>query len=585
MNAIVGWISQASPPQAASMEKLARLLEHRGGVTTFVQSGSSAFAGVGASALAPARPGFPLIVFDGYLANRRDLAETLGCDGSSVEILQHAYAKWGIDFLSRIAGGFAFAMLDREERRLLLVRDPLGVKPLYYAIVGHDLLFGSEPKAIFADPRFERRLCWSRIEILLQPRLADAGETPLAGLEQVKPGHFVEFAEGVLHERRYWSLESRPHEDDYATTVHRVRQLLVNSVKGAVDNATKCAAMLSGGLDSTSVVALAGVRNLDSYCVRFDNDLADFAPSDLRPELDAPFAAKAARVLNTNHHEVELSTRRLADAVRFTRRARDLPGWGQFDASMYCLFGQIAKSSQLCLSGEAADELFGGYPFFFSAEVFGRDSFPWLGPGLRLADYLDPAAASQVPPELREVGRYQAILARTPRLLGENPEAARVRELFFLGMQGTLTVVLDRKDRMSSAWGLDLRLPFTDHRLVDYVWNIPWEFKSRGGTKGLLKEAMRDVVPNSTLERRKSAYPHLQSDLYHRELIDEVFAIAHGPMEGVRYLFASDKLKELIDALEDAAGTADFPGGADPRYMLVHIVELHRWFIECRISI
>lgn len=589
MNAIAGRIGPGPDPNSTAVEKMIDGMRHRGkGEPIFAEGELGALAGCGPGALRAARQGGPIVVFDGYLINRRDAASSLGLlvDAPPTEIIDTGYARWGRDLVFRLSGGFAFALYDQQDRRLLLARDPIGVKPLYYAQIDEQILFGSEPKAIFSDHRFERRLSLAHLDILLQPRLAGAHETPLIGMSQVKPGHVVEFHAGVLREFCYWALESRPHEECYDSTVVRVRELLGNSVAGAVDGAEHCAAMLSGGLDSTTVTALAAVPKIDSYCVRFKGDAEEFSPSDMRPDIDAPFAAKAAELLGTTHHEVLLSTADLLRTIPATRRVRDLPGWGQFDASMHSLFGEMVKSAApRALSGEAADELFGGYGFFFSEEVQTACTFPWLGAGTRLADYLDPDAAALIPPQHGDAGRYRSLLETMPRLTGESPVDVRIRELFYLCMQGTLTVVVERKDRMSAAWGLDLRLPFTDHQLIDYVWNIPWAFKSRSGVKGLLKDAVRDVVPRSTLERPKSAYPHLQSKLYHDALIKEINEIASGPHEGVRHFFAPHNLRALIASLVAAVGQDGFPGGSDPRYMLVHIAELHRWMLHHKIQI
>jgi asparagine synthase (glutamine-hydrolysing) len=586
VSAIAGHVD-ATQGAIGEVDAMIATLRHRArGVARTWRFPGAALGAIGRSAMQSDADGdAPLVMLDGYIANEPELANMLGVADRGEALLALGYLRWGDTLVARLAGGFAIAIWDPGSRRLLLARDPVGVKPLYYFRYGAVLLFGSEPKAIFADPRCERRLDWDRIAILLQPRLGDAAETPLLGLAQVRPGHVIEFAGGVLRERCYWALASRPHMDDYETTVHRVRALIEESVAGATRDTEHGVAMLSGGLDSTAVAAIAGPKIADSFCVRFAEDVVDFSASALRPDIDAPFAAEAAAILGLRHHEVSLATEQLLGAIPATRRARDLPGWGQFDASMYCLFGEMATVGATGLSGEAADELFGGYPFFFDAAAVGRQTFPWQGSGLRLWDFLCDKARARAGGAGEEATRYRQLIAEVPRLDGEPPEAQRMRELFYLGMQGPLNIVVERKDRMSAAWGLDLRLPYCDHRLIDYVWNIPWSFKAKGGVKGLLKDAVRDVVPPSTLLRRKSAYPHIQSDRYHDALIAETLAIAAGPQDGARHLFTPQALRDLVARLTASGGGTAFPGGADPRYLLVHIVELHRWLIDFRISL
>jgi asparagine synthase (glutamine-hydrolysing) len=528
-----------------------------------------------------------IALLDGHIANVRTLAEELQARSEAPEdLLVAAYGRWGIDFVAHLAGGFAVALWDEASGTLLLARDRFGVKPLYWFAYPNGLIFGSEPKAIMANELFVSRLDLSKLPILLQPRLTQSGETPLIGLREVSPAHCLTFRASQVSERRYWSLESAPHRDDFATTAARVRALLGESVVGETAGETDLGAMLSGGIDSSSVVALAAQQRTEpvrTYCVRVDDGY--FVASDLRPDIDAPFAVKAAAFFGTQHREIAVTTRSLLDAASSARHARDLPGWGQFDASMHVLFGEMAREGDIALTGEAADEFLGGYPYFFRPDIIAGTGFPWLGDGPRLSDQLAAEVRRYVDPREDERARYEALLASVPRLPGEDPENARMREIFWFGMAGPLAMVLDRKDRMSAAWGLDVRIPFCNHRLVEYLWNVPWRMKCQGGVKGVLKAAMTDLLPSSTLNRRKSAYPHAQSPDHDRLLIAEVRRIAADTNDPVRDFFAPGALEELIATLESGAPGRMLPGGASPAYMLIHVVELSCWLGEYRVSI
>jgi asparagine synthase (glutamine-hydrolysing)/putative beta-lactam synthetase len=480
---------------------------------------------------------------------------------------------------------------------MLLGRDRLGVKPLYYYEYAGGILFASEPKGIIANPLFEAKLDIAAIPILLQPRLTMRGETPLVGLRENPPAYVLSYSRAGLSARRYWSLASEHHRDSFAKTARRVRELMEDTVRREIVADVPCGAMLSGGLDSTSVAAMAmrelrlhdprGV--LDTFCVQFDTDPAHFVGTELRPEIDAPYASEAAQFIGSRHRTVTASLAELLEVIPATRRTRDLPGWGQFDASMYLLFREMRRTCPVALTGEAADEVFGGYPYFFKPDVLEREGFPWLGNGPRLSDHLSPEVRKHVNPREAECARYSQLISEVPRLDGEDPGNARMREVFYLSMAGPLAVVLDRKDRMSMSQGLEVRIPFCDHRLVEYVWNVPWSMKSAGGVKGLLKAAVADVVPACANNRKKSAYPHMQSPDYDRILIGEATRLVEDEQSPIAWMFDVQGLKSLIAELgadvTPGGMRRSFPGGASPAYMLVHLVEISRWLKDYKVSV
>lgn len=547
-------------------------------------------------ALAHRRGDALVLAYDGKIYNcpalRRGLEE-LGHrfeTNSEAEVLLQAYLTWGNGFVDRLEGMFAFAIWDAGERRLLLGRDRWGAKPLYYFEYPRGLLFASEPKGIMANPLFEARLDFSRISILLQPRFALPGETPLLGLREVPRAHVVAYSPAGISLHGYWQLASAPHRDTPGQTARHVRELLEDIVSRQLDtggSGEAVGAMLSGGLDSTTVSALAMLalrkekagRTLDTFCIRFEGDSEKFAPSELRPDIDAPYAASAAEFIGSRHRTVTARTEEVLAAIPETRRARDLPGWGQFDGSTYLLFERMRRHCTVAVTGEAADELFGGYPYFFNPGLIRRDHFPWLEDGPKLSDYLSTDLLALVDPRADEYARYRQWISDVPRLPGEAPEDARMREVFYLTTSGRLSVLLDRMDRMSMSVGLEMRLPFCDHRLAEYLWNVPWSIKSAGGMKGLLKAAMRDVLPASTVDRKKSAYPHIQSEDYDRALLREAVAILEDGRSPVASMFDTARLRGLVGEIE--AGEA----GLNAAHVFIHLIEIGRWIDDYRISL
>ncbi|AZC26572.1 asparagine synthase (glutamine-hydrolyzing) [Pseudomonas sessilinigenes] len=540
------------------------------------------------------------ILYTGQIYNAGQLQHTLTGLGPEpdrwtyAEIIRRAYAQWGAGFVEHLEGMFAIALWDSQKRELLLARDRLGLQPLYYTLTDGGIIFASVSTAIEAHPQFTARLDTSALAIVLQPRMALPGETPLQGLHELPPATVLSFSERGQTQKRYWRLESAPHTATFEQTAEQVRALLEGVVARQYEHEVPCAAMLSGGIDSTSVAALvmkqlaargAGAA-LDTFCLKFDTDEDAFTSTELRPDIDAPFAALAAEYMGTRHTTLSATMQDLLNVIPATRTARGLPGWGQFDASMYLLFERMRGNCSVALTGEAADEIFGGYPYYFKPQLLARAQFPWLGDGPKLADYLSPALAPAQWVAEDERARYDYWLSQVPRLPGESAEAARMREVLFLGMSGPLSVILDRKERMSMSQGLEVRVPFCDPQLIQYVWNVPWEMKSRGGVKGLLKAAMHDILPPTTLSRKKSAYPHIQDTEYDRALISEARWIATDPKSPIAWMFDTPRLSALIEQIAaNQLNASMLPGGASPAHLLIQLVEMHRWIVDNRVAV
>ncbi|MEV4450558.1 asparagine synthase (glutamine-hydrolyzing) [Streptomyces mirabilis] len=526
-----------------------------------------------------------VLVYAGEVYNFRELRAELAGSGhtfrtrSDTEVVLRAYIEWGAGCVERLNGMFAFAVWDSVREELVLARDRLGVKPLYYAPQRHGVIFASEPKGILANPAFTPTMSAEALPLLLNPRLALAGETPINGLREVKPGHVVRIDRRGCFESPYWLLVSRPHTEDLDSTVRGVRELLEDIVERQLVADVPRAAMLSGGLDSSATAALAsrslartGDGPLATYSVRFAGEEQDFRPTVLRPERDAPYAALMARHLGTDHVEVVLDAEELAAATPFARQARDLPSLGQFDTSMYLMFAALRERSTVALSGEAADEVFGGYPWFHDPSTVWRETFPWLGNAPRLADCLAPDLRKALRPAELEADRYATLRAQVPRLAGEEGIDARMREVLFLSLQGPLAMLLDRKDRMSMAVGLEVRVPFCDHRLLEYVWNVPWTLKTADGReKSLLRMAVADLLPEEILIRPKSAYPALHDPAHDAAVITAVRSMLDDRTSPLAGLLDHGRVAELVD------GQGPTMTHASTAHLLIPLLETDVW--------
>ncbi|GAA1939229.1 asparagine synthase (glutamine-hydrolyzing) [Amycolatopsis minnesotensis] len=496
--------------------------------------------------------GDPLAVltYSGEVYNFAELREELKTLGhrfetrSDTEVVLRAYLQWGTGCAARFNGMFAFALWDTRSEELVLVRDRLGVKPLYYYPTAHGALFGSEAKAVLANP-----LATAEMDLDgLRDTLATArvpGRTPLRNLFEVKPGHIVRVSRGGIREHRYWALETRPHTDGVEDTVANVRALLEDIVARQMVADVPLCTLLSGGLDSSALTALAqrgltaaGAGRVRTYSVDFAGQTDNFRPEEFREAPDSPFAAELVAHAGTDHREILLDTTKLVDpGVRdAVRRAWDLPyGIGDHDPSLYLLFQAVREASTVALSGEAADEVFGGYLWFHEPKAVEASTFPWhaMSPApveLVATAFLDRDLTAALDLGTYIADTYADAVHQVEHLPGEDLLERRMRTSSHLHITRWLQMMLDRKDRMSMASGLEVRVPFCDHRLVDYVYNAPWSMKTFDGKeKSLLRAATADLLPRSIAERRKAPYPSTQDIGYDTAINSELGKIVAEP--------------------------------------------------------
>ncbi len=526
-----------------------------------------------------------VLTYSGEVYNYRELREELKARGhrfhtaSDTEVVLAAYLEWGENCADHLNGMFAFGVWDAERQELVLVRDRLGIKPLYYHPTPAGVLFGSEPKALLANPLVRRGMDIDGLrEVLTFTRIP--GRTVYQGMLEVLPGQVVKVGRNGLTSRRYWRLEARPHTDDLQTTVETVRGLLEDIVERQLVSDVPLCVLLSGGLDSSVLTALAagklGARGelVRSFAVDFVGQGEGFTADDMRGTLDAPFVAEVARHVGSEHTDIELDAARLADPSvrRAVLNSRDVPiGLSDMDASLYLLFKAISAHSTVAISGESADELFGGYIWFHDPNVINAPIFPWAAYGsMDHTALFDLGLLQKLDLQNYLAERYHEALAEVPRLEGETGLERRMREISHLHLSRFLQLMLDRKDRTSMACGLEVRVPFCDHRLVEYVFNVPWAMKTHDGReKSLLRAATADLLPRSVLDRRKSPYPSTQNPAYDQAANEELGRVLADPDSPLYPLL--DKEKARLRA--DGKG----PGGRMERNLLDNTLQMNTW--------
>ncbi|WP_406208064.1 asparagine synthase (glutamine-hydrolyzing) [Kitasatospora sp. NBC_01560] len=502
---------------------------------------------------------------------------------SDTEVVLRGYLEWGQGVADRLNGMYALGIWDGRVEKLVLLRDRLGIKPLYYYPTADGVIFGSEAKTLLAHPAVDRVVDADGLREMFGFVKAP-GRAVWSGMHEVKPGTMVTVDRSGLREHVYWRLEAAEHRDDTETTVRRVRELLEDSVaRQLVADVPQCV-LLSGGLDSSALTALAGRRlaaageQVRTFTVDFEQP-DDFRPDDLRGSQDAPFAREVVQHVGTLHHDIKLDHQALADPAvrRATVTARDLPfGFGEADNSLYLLFKAIREHSTVALSGESSDEIFGGYPWFHLPAVQEVPMFPWvtasgLGPRKHPTKLIDPELLLKtldVPGYWAQ--RWSESVAAVPVVPGEDAHERRMREFCHVHLTSLLGLLLDRKDRMSMAVGLEVRVPFCDHRLVEYVYNTPWAMKTFDGReKSLLRAAVRDILPSSVVERRKALYPHTQQLAYVGALQRQVGELLSGGHDAVAMFDRA--------ALTGAVGAQPEAVDRDEREAFERVLDLAVW--------
>jgi asparagine synthase (glutamine-hydrolysing) len=511
---------------------------------------------------------------------------------SDTEVVLRAYLQWGSSCAQHFVGMFAFAVWDARSRELVLIRDRFGIYPLYYHDGGRLVVFGSEPKAVLAHPAVPAEVDVDGLREMLSFAPVP-GRSAYRYLREVRPGHVMRFSAAGRTDSCYWRLPARPHPDDLPTTVAAVRELLERSVTEQIVSDVPVSTQLSGGLDSSAVAALAGRAMracgdgpLRTFSVDFAGHTERFRAGEMYGRPDAPYVEEMVAWLGSDHTELVIdSADLLDDGTRSgVTRALDMPApGGEMYTSLYLLSRRIRRDATVTLTGDASDELFGGYLWFHDEWYRNADTFPWLAASHKmelLTGLLDRDLVAALDLEQTSRQQYEDALAEVPELPGEAPVDRRIRQITYLNLTRYLRIILDRKDRMGMAWALEGRVPFLDHRLVEYVFNVPWALRSFDGReKSLLRAAVRDLLPPAVLDRVKAPFPTTQDPLYAAGLRARLAAILADPAAPVRRVLDTDRAGAALRAPDFGARLGI------TRLSVDLVVQLNGWLADNRVEV
>lgn len=500
------------------------------------------------------------LVYNGELYNTEEVRNELKLSGhnfvghSDTEVVLKAFVEWKEKCVEKFNGIFAFSVWDEAEKRLFFARDRIGVKPLFYTVVNNSFIFGSEIKALLAhkyvDPKIDEK---SIAEIMF----IGPGRTPgcgvFKGINEVKPACCGYYSKSGIRIRKYWTLKDHEHTDSFEQTVEKVRFLVNDAITRQLVSDVPVGTFLSGGLDSSIISSIANSffkekgQQLKTFSVTYEDNDKYFKKSKFQPNSDTEYIKKMSDYLGCEHHLITLNNKDLANALFDAVDARDLPGMADVDSSLLLFCKEIKKHCTVALSGECADEIFGGYPWYRDKEIRAINGFPWAqSTAYRKSFIKDDVSLPNG--EDYVYSRYKDTLINTSKVSGISPLESRMKEMMKLNLDWFMQTLLDRKDRMSMYNALEVRVPFCDYRIAEYLYSVPWEYKDyKSYEKGLLRQAVTGILPEEVLWRKKSPYPKTHNPEYLSYVSNMLNEIIENPSSPVLTFIKKEELQKLLN--------------------------------------
>lgn len=538
------------------------------------------------------------IVYNGEIYNTEELRNLLAArnvhfkTSSDTEVLLLCFLEFGASFIEKVDGIFALAIYDERHETLTLFRDCFGVKPLFYTSVSDTFVFASELKGLLAYPGAQAAVdsCGLNEVFSLGP-----ARTPGSGVykdfHELLPGTYLTVSRFGSHSTTYFHLQPRPHEDSYETTIEKTRALVTSAITRQMVSDVPICTFLSGGIDSSLVSSVCSNElkksgmQLKTFSFDFVNNEAYFQSNSFQPSMDKPFAAKMVKYLNSHHTYLECSNQTQADYLLRSVKAHDLPCMADVDSSLMFFCEKVSQTHKVVLTGECADEVFGGYPWFHRETMLNCGTFPWtpsLAPRKALLNK-DFAEALHMEDYVKKT--YDCAVSELDVLPYENETETNRRRIGYLNIRFFMQTLLNRMDRTSMNTGLEARVPFADKKLVDYVFNIPWEMKARDGlVKNVLRQSARGLLPDEILFRKKSPYPKTYNPYYEKLLstrLREVLADCDSPL---KQFLDKNALSAFLDNPKDYGQPWYGQLMAGPQ-MIAYLLQIHYWLTEYHVTI
>ncbi len=503
-----------------------------------------------------------ILVYNGELYNTDEIRSKLIEKGeyfighSDTEVVLKAFVHFGEYAVNLFNGIYAFSLWQVNKQELFFARDRMGVKPYFYTENNGSFIFASEIKALLAHENVEPLM---DITSLAEIMLVGPGRTPgygiFKGISELKAGYCGTFSKNGLKIRPYWQLTYKENNDTIDEAIEKVRFLVTDSIKRQLVSDVPVCTFLSGGLDSSIISSVANRhfkengKILKTFSVDYKDNDKYFKKSKFQPNSDPYFINVMSDYLDCEHHWLVIDTPELVSALFKSVDARDLPGMADVDASMLLLCAEIKKYGTVALSGECADEIFGGYPWYRDKDIRMTDGFPWAQSTKYRFSFLKDDFKELINADDYVYSKYQYTVAHTDKPSLINPTDSRMLEMMKLNVDWFMQTLLDRKDRMSMYSSLEVRVPFCDHRIVEYLYSLPWSYKDYNSfEKGLLRKSVEGLLPEEVLWRKKSPYPKTHHPQYLESVKILLQEIVDNPTEPLHLFIKKEKLIELMNA-------------------------------------
>ena len=502
------------------------------------------------------------ITYNGQIYNAKELCKELEEKGftfstnSDVEVLLKSFICWGYDVVHHLNGVFAFAIWDEAKQELFMVRDHFGIKPFYYTFKDDSFIFASEIKALFEFPGVEAKIKKEGIcELFGLGPAHTAGLGIFDNVYELKPAHFAIYNTNGFKQVRYWRLESKPHTDSLGTTCGKIKMLLEDSIKSQLVSDVPLCTFLSGGLDSSIISVYAsnyckenGLPPLQTFSVDYVDNDKNFKKTDFQPNSDNYYIDIMKNKINSNHTSIILDTPELANSLKDAMIARDFPGMADVDSSLLLFCKKVKPYATISLTGECADEIFAGYPWFFREDALHSNTFPWSIAITERQNLLQEDISKKVDLKSYIDYRYNESLQDCSLCDTDDIETANKKKISHLTLNWFMQTLLERSDRMAMYNGFEIRVPFCDYRLAEYVWNIPWSMKAlKGREKGLLRYVMKGILPDEIIDRKKSPYPKTWNPTYCKCVKEMLTDIINNPNSPITTLLNKKYIMEILE--------------------------------------
>lgn len=535
------------------------------------------------------------IIYNGELYNTNEIRNELLEKGyyfsshSDTEVVLKAFIEWKELCVEKFNGIFAFAIWDDYKKELFFARDRMGVKPFFYTIQNNSFIFGSEIKALLTHDYVEAIIDENSIAEIM---FLGPGRTPGCGvykdIQELKPACWGVFSKTGIKIRKYWTLKDREHKDSFEVTVEKVKHLVNDAITRQLVSDVPVGTFLSGGLDSSIISSIANSyfqeksERLQTFSVTYEDNDKHFVKSKFQPNSDTEYIKLMVSFLNSEHHLITLKNEDLAEALYNAVDARDLPGMTDVDSSLLLFCKEIKKHCTVALSGECADEIFGGYPWFRDKKIKAINGFPW-SQSIKLRKTFIRDEIKLPDAEEYVMLRYNNTIINTSKIKNISSYESRTREMTKLNLDWFMQTLLDRKDRMSMYNGLEVRVPFCDYRIAEYLYSVPWEYKEYNSyEKGLLRKAMNGILPNEVLWRKKSPYPKTHNPVYMKIVSEKLSDIIENDSSPVLSFIKKEELQKLLKTVSNEPWYGQLM--TTPQ-TIAYFIQINYWLEKYRITI